>query len=440
VIILTVTNRFILLIGAGITLLIGAYFFGISLIIFIIYNLLCLSLLILDYFLTPDSDIFQIERIGDEKLSIYEKEKISFTVHNKGHKKEYLELKDEMPNFHFICKDKIMKGYILPNDKKIFQYEVEPKKRGAFTFENLHVRYESRLKLCMKQFKVSLNKEYKVYPNLKNLHKYRMAICHNRRYQNGQKALKMLGNGTSFESLREYVSGDEYRKINWKATAREHKPIVNQYEPEKNQHVHILIDTGRPMSYSIRGQKKLDIAINTALILSDIVNQNGDKSALMAFNTSVQNMIMANKGVGHRNKMMEALYHIQPTKDTANYEEAFYYLKRKERHRSLVFIFTDFDTIEEAEDMMKVLPILSKTNIVALILMENESLEKLVDKKVDNDEDIFKKGVAIEFLEERKKMIAKLNKKGVLCIECPAEKIAITTINKYLQIKNRMYF
>ena len=90
---------------------------------------------------------------------------------------------------------------------------------------------------------------------------------------------------------------DEYRKITWKASARGDKPFINQYEPEKDQHVYFFIDTGRPMSYSIRGYNKLDIVVNTALILSDVVNQNGDLSGLLLFNTEVDNMIAPVKGI-----------------------------------------------------------------------------------------------------------------------------------------------
>jgi len=432
------TKRFIYILGTGIIVIGAFYFAGLHLTAFIIYNLICFSVLLLDYFLSPSSEQFEIERIGEDKLSIYEDEKIKLRVYNKSNRKVYMEIKDEIPDFHFEADEKIAKGYVMPHNKEDFEYKVIPKKRGTFKFGNIHFRYESNLKLCMKQFKAVLPREYKVYPNLQDLKKYRLAVYNNKFYQVGDKSFKMLGKGTQFESLRDYVLGDEYRKINWKATARENRPIINQYEPEKNQHVYILIDTGRPMSYSVRGYKKLDLAINTGLVLSDIVNQNGDKSGLMIFNTEVNNLIMPGKGNNHRNRLMEALYHVQHTNDASNYEEAFYHLKRKERRRSLIVLFTDFDTIEEAEEMTVVLSILSKNNIVMLILMEDEKLEKMSSISAEKESVIFNKGVALEILRERRKIIHKLNSKGIMCIESPPEKLAINVINKYLHIKNRM--
>jgi uncharacterized protein (DUF58 family) len=434
-----ITKRFVYLLCGGILLLILAVFLNNSFTIIIIYNLICAALLIIDYFIAIDERDISIERIGTYKLSIYEKEVIGIQVYNKGNYKLQVELVDEIPDFYFQTENKIMKGTVSVRSKNNFQYFIFPTKRGAFTFGNIHVKCEGRLKLCTKIFKVKLNQEYKVYPNMKNLRKYRLNMCNNRSFKQGQKTLKIMGKGTSFESLREYVAGDEYRKINWKATARGNKPILNQYEPEKNQHVHILIDTGRVMSYSVRGYRKLDLVVNTALILSDIVNQNGDKSGLMIFNTKVDNMIMPGKGAGHRGEIMDALYHIDSTNKTSNYDEAFYYLKKKERHRSIVFFFTDFNTVEEAENILKVLPAISKTNLVVIILIKNESIEVISSLQIKSKEDLFNKGVALEVIDERRKIINLLNRKGILCVECAPEKLEYTVVNKYIQVKNRTY-
>lgn len=434
-----ITNRFVYLLCCGILFLILALFLNNSFSIFIIYNLICASLLIIDYFISINEGDIIIERNGRNKLSIYEKEAISIQVYNKGSYAVVMELKDEIPDFYFQIENKIMKGRVRPREKKNFKYFIFPTKRGAFSFENMHVKCEGKLKLCTKIFKIKLHREYKVYPNIKNLRKYKLNICNNRSFRQGQNTLKMIGKGTSFESLREYTTGDEYRKINWKATARENKPILNQYEPEKNQHVYVLIDTGRAMSYTVRGFRKLDLVVNTALVLSDIVNQNGDKSGLLIFNTKVDDMIMPGKGTGHRRKIMNALYHIDNTKKTSNYDEAFYYLKKKERHRSIVFFFTNFDTLEEAESILKVLPVISKNNIVVIVLIKNNSIEVISSLKIKSKEDLFNKGVALEILDERRKIINLINRKGILCVECAPEKLEYTVVNKYIQAKNRTY-
>lgn len=419
--------------------LILALFLNNSLTLFLIYNFICAALLIIDYFISIGESDISLLRNGGDKLSIYEKQELGIQIFNKSNYKLYVEIEDEIPFYYFQTENSRMKGTVMPREKSDFKYFIYPTKRGAFTFENVHVKCEGRLKLCTKIFKVLLHCDYKVYPNMNNLRKYKLNMCNNRSFKQGQKTLKTIGKGTSFESLREYVAGDEYRKINWKATARGNKPILNQYEPEKDQHVHILIDTGRAMSYTVRGFRKLDLVVNTALVLSDIVNQNGDKSGLMVFNTKVEHMIMPGKGPGHRGKIMDALYHIDNTNQTSNYEIAFYYLKKKERHRSIVFFFTDFSTVEETESIFKVLPAISKNNLVVIILIKNESIELISSIQLKNKEDLFNKGVALEILDERRKIINLLNKKGILCIECAPEKLEYTVVNKYIQVKNRTY-
>lgn len=435
-----VTRRFIWLIAAGVPFVFAGYFIGLAVPFFVLYNVLCFIVLSLDVYLTPSSDIFEVERIGDDKLSIYERETISIRVYNKSDNKLRVQLKDSIPDFYFENTGGIVKRDILPHGREVLEYQVTPRKRGAFTFGDIYIRYTSKLGFCLKAFKVSEKREYKVYPNLKSLRKYHMSVCNNRKYKIGFKNMKMMGTGTSFESLREYMTGDEYRKINWKATAREDRPIINHYEPEKDQHVYSLIDCGRPMSYSIRGFNKLDMAVDTALVLSDIVNQNGDKSGLLTFNTELQSFVSPGKGSGHRNRIMETLYHIEHTNYTSNYEEAFIYLKKNERHRSILFLFTDFDSIEEAEEMLKLLTLLSKNNIVVIILIKNESLEEIAKSKAKTEDEVFSKGVAIELLLDRRNIINRLNKLGVMCMECEIENVELNTINKYLQIKNRMYF
>lgn len=431
------TKRFLSLLSLGVIFLILAWTIHISLTVFIFYNVFCAVLLVVDYFISNNQDFIVIKRLGDEKLSIYEKEEISFEVYNKRDSILHIQLKDEIPDFHFNVEKKIMQGIVMPHEKKLFRYFVVPTKRGIFSFKKLHIKYEGKLKFCSIIFKMDLTREYKVYPNLKNLRKYRLNLTKNPLLKQGEKTLKLKGKGTSFESLREYVTGDEYRKINWKATARSNKPIVNEYEPEKNQHVYAFIDAGRTMSYTIRGYRKLDMAVNTALVLADVVNQNGDKMGILQYNIKVNNMIMPSKGVEHRNKILEALYKIDHTNETSNYEEAFYHFKKKERHRSIIFIFTDFETEEEADNMLKALPIISTNHVVVIILMKNEGLVKIAFSNIKDKQDIFNKGVALELLEERRKIINLLNRKGVMCIECPPENLEFTAVNKYIQIKHK---
>lgn len=436
---MAITRRFAYLLSGGVLLLIPAALLHVSLTIFVLYNMVCFSLLIIDYFVSAFEPFLSAERCGEENFSLYERETVNIQVHNKSGVKLHLELKDEAPDLHFKVESPLMKGFVGAHERKLFEYWVTPTKRGSFSFGSVHVKCGGRLGLCMRLFRIDLKRQYKVYPNMKNLRKYRLGICNNRLFRQGQRSLAAPGHGTSFESVREYLHGDDYRKINWKATARISKPMLNQYEPEKNQHVYILLDTGRPMGLTIRGNRKLDLAVNTALVLIDVINQNGDLSALMNFNTSVDSMILPGKGIDHRKQLFEALYNVECTKHTSNFDEAFLYFKKKERHRSILFIFTDFETVEEAEYLIRVLPIISRNNIVVIPLIKNESQQKIISAEARDQQELFNKGVALELADERRRIVHVLNRKGVFCFECSAEKLEYNAVNKYIQVKNRTY-
>jgi len=410
---------------------------GAELLVFMVYNLLLLGFYVTDIVIAPKPDVIKIARQEDEKLYFKTTNKIMFRVRNSHHNDLNVTLKDEISDFHFKVSDSDMEKKVPAGGESIFSYIVTPTKRGAFTFPSVHVRYQGYFGLCYRYFSVDLAKEFKVYPNLGDLSKYRLIITKHRLLMNGQKRIPKRGMGFEFESLREYVPGDDYKKINWAGTARANKLIVNQYEAEKNQPVYIVLDTGRAMSYSIRGYKKLDYSINAALILSDIVGQKGDNSGLMVFDTEVSTLIKPGKGSAHRNEMMEALYHIMDSEMSSDYVGAFIHLLGVQKQRSIVFIFTDFETSEEARELTEAVSILARKHVPVVILCVNESLEKISKGSAKDVRRVFNEAMAESLLDERKTLVRSLNLRGAICIETYAENFAIDTVNQYLVLKDR---
>lgn len=433
------TSKFIKIVSAGLIPVgfIGFFNVNTGLIFFLLYNAAVFGLFLVDVFITPNESILTVTRDSEAKLYFKTGNSIEFKVKNNYQRPVSIELKDNLPNFHFTIVSSAMKKNISPFQDEIFSYNVMPTKRGSFIFKSIFVRYTGLLGLCKKQYEIKEPFEYKVYPNLKNISKYRLIVQKHRLLTMGNRRINLRGNGTEFESMREYVEGDDYRKINWMASARENKLIVNQYEAEKNQPVYIMLDTGRSMSYSIRGYKKLDYAINAAIILSDIVNQKGDNSGLMVFNTDVLTLIPPGKGETHRNEFMEALYHIEDTRESSDYENAFFELVNRQKRRSIVFIFTDFETGEEVKELVAAIPILSKRHVPVIITMVNESLEKITRQNSKSLKGTFDEGMAEKLILDRQKIIRSLNQRGLLCVETPAEEFALSAVNQYLLLKQR---
>lgn len=405
--------------------------------IFIIYNSILLILVLVDFYISKVT--FEISRDFDPNLSLYADENIGFVIYNKSNRPLSIRIKDTVPDFRFELLSDTAQGVVMPHEKKRLNYVLKPKKRGIYSFTDLHVAYLSRLKLLYKHITYDMKVEVKVYPNIKDLRKYRLMVFGGYIMRGGKKVWNKRGEGLEFESLREYVYGDAYSKINWKATAGMNKPIVNQYEVEKNQDIIALIDSGRAMSYEVRGYKKLDLAINTALILSDIANLSGDKSGLMVFNMEVQQYVKPGSGGMHRNKLLEALYTIDYSRNASNFGSAFAYLSHQQKKRSLVFMFTEFETMDEAHEYMKVLPQVARQHLVIMFMMIKEKVVSLTNETASTDEALFLKGSALEILEDRKKIIANLRRTGIMCVECLPDTLTTEVINHYIQLKRRHF-
>ena len=433
------TKRFVILVALGLVPL-GFFVFasgGSAMLIFLSYNTLILALFVADFILTPSKNAVSVYRQADTKLYFKALNHIELKIKNNWTSNLKIEIKDDLPDWHFEIISRDMMKKVPPGEESIFSYEVLPKKRGAYTFNNVYVRYDGVLGLCKKYVTLNIPEEFKVYPNLKDLSKYRLIMQKHRLLTHGQKRITLRGNGSEFESLRDYVDGDDYRKINWMATARMNKLIVNQYEAEKNQPVYVLLDTGRSMSYSIKGYKKLDYSINAALILSDIVNQKGDNSGLLVFNTDIAGLVPAGKGEAHRNTLMEALYHVEDSNTVSDYHGAFFHLLSVQKRRSIVFIFTDFETTEEAKELLEAVPIISRRHVPVIVLTVNESLENIAKATGSTVQGIYNEAMAESLLAERKGIIRALNQRGVICLETYAENFAIDTVNQYLLLKER---
>ena len=427
-----VTRRFAILAMMGIPLLFVGVIApaAITALIFWVYNLVIFALLAVDFILSPPAFSLKVRRANeDAKLSHKAVNRVSFFVYNPSHFQLQISALDTISDRHFKVSNENMQHSLSPGEERLFTYDITPSKRGAFTFSKIHLKAQGLLGLSTKYHTHDCPMEFKVYPNLKDLGRYRLMVQNNRLLGQGDKTIRLFGTGTEFESLRPYVEGDDYRKINWLVTARTGHHIVNNYQIEKNQPIFLMIDSGRPMSYSINGYKKLDYAINAALVLADIVGQKGDQSGLLVFDTKVQNLIKPGKGAAHRNRLMEALYHIEESRSTSNYEEAFRTLCRNQKRRSIVFIFTDFETLEEGSELTRHIALLKRRHFPIVVFMKNEELIALSD-----NDDQYVQEVAQDFLQERKQLLRMLNAMSIPNVETEAEKFSLAAVNQYLGI------
>ncbi|MCL2049511.1 MAG: DUF58 domain-containing protein [Defluviitaleaceae bacterium] len=443
---MSVTKTFICLAFAGVAAVFATWVYGGAYFaVFAFWNITILGLFLLDMCITPKKANLQVRRAANDKLYFLAENELTIYVRNNSWAALDVEVRDEaVRHFDTVAHSKAL---LIPNgEQEQFSYTLIAQKRGCFEFKHVYIRYRGVLGLCVKYAKFLCPIEFKVYPNVKDLSKYRLMLQNHRLLPIGDRSIKNYGMGSDFESLRPYVDGDDYRRINWRATSRENKLIVNQFQIERNQPVYILLDISRPMSYSVGGYKKLDYAINAALILSDIVTQNGDKAGLMVFDSQVRAHIAPGQGAAHKTHIMDTLYTVEDNRSTADYGGAFQALCQKQKRRSLVFIFTDFEIPEEARELIFNMKMLKRKHLPVVIFMENENLNELCaasplvasadgrDKpRPRGRADRLLRDTAREFKEEREDMFRYLSAMGIPNVESSAEEFAAAAVNRYIR-------
>ncbi len=425
---------FLFLLGI-IPVLIGSLI-GIGLYILIGYNLILFVMYFVDAKITPWPSSFEFERECDEKLSLGIDNEVIIKIRNNSDYHIYMEIRDDIPDYFKVDRH-LLEIDIEPHFDNRVLYNVIPIKRGNYLFGDVHFRYPGVLKLCRKQGVSNLKNEYKVYPNLKDLRKYTLKSIKKINQIQGNKNIRKYGIGTEFESLKEYVEGDDYKKINWTSTARQNKIIVNSYEPEKNQNVFVIIDTSRVMNTEIDNIKKLDYSINSAFTLTQLALENGDNVGLMVFDNEVKRFVKPGKGIGHFQIIAENLYDIHESFVTSNYEESLKYLNNFQKRRSLLCIFTEPLNSEETISLAKKLKTFAKRHLPIVIAVKDSKINYIANKKVSNSYDVYNKSAALKLVEEREKMINIYKQYGIIYIDTEPDKLSIEVLNSYLNIKER---
>ncbi|NLD49644.1 MAG: DUF58 domain-containing protein [Clostridiaceae bacterium] len=431
------SKLFTILLAVGTIPILIASLIGLEFYMFIIYNILLVVLFIIDLRITPGKEELEVSRICDNKLSMGTENDIIISIRNNSNYYLDIEALDEIPQF-MKTKRSIVKFRAVPHYDTEGRYVVIPEKRGEFTFGKIHVGYRGILRLCHKTGKYDLEERYKVYPNLKDLSRYGLAAIKRNQLIQGVKRVRNYGAGTEFESLKEYNEGDDYRKVNWLATARANKLIVNTYEPEKNQQVMIMLDSSRVMNSEIDFIKKLDYAINSSFLLADIAIKKGDNVGVMVFDSSVKRYIKPGKGVGQFQLIAENLYNVEENFVSADYAGALTYLNQYQNRRSLLCIFTELFNADEAIQLSLALKNIAKSHVPLVITIKDMRIYQISESRIKETKDIFLKTASMKLIEEREKIQKIFNESGIAVVDVPPDKLSVEVVNKYLAMKSML--
>ena len=263
-----------------------------------------------------------------------------------------------------------------------------------------------------------------------------MAI-HNQLSELGIKKVRKVGHNIEFEHIKEYVVGDDFRTVNWKATARKNELMVNLYQDEKSQNIYSLIDKGRMMQMPFEGMSLLDYAINSSLVLSNIAIKKDDKAGIMTFEKSFDGFLPASKRRNQMHLILNFLYNQSTTFGEADYSSLYVQLKHRVKRRSLLLLYTNFESIHSLDRQLPYFQKLAKDHLVVVIFFENTELDELVNAPVKDTLSIYQKVIAEQFAFEKTQVVKILRKHGIQTILTKPQELSIRVINKYIELKAR---
>ncbi|WP_456439978.1 DUF58 domain-containing protein [Psychroserpens sp.] len=375
-------------------------------------------------------------RVLPDKLSNSDDNLIPLTINNHYPFKVHIDVIDELP-IQFQKRDFSYKVLLKPGEDHSFNYEVRPVERGEYTFGNLNIYSSSHLRIVKRKYQFQNEQMVPVYPSFIQMQKYDFLAIGNHLTQIGLKKIRRIGHTSEFEQIKDYVIGDDYRTVNWKATAKRAQLMVNQFQDEKSQPIYSIIDSGRVMKMPFNGLKLLDYSINSTLAFSNVALKKHDKVGLLTFSKQIENFLPAIHKLTYLNKILEALYNINTEFTDSDYGLLYAQIKRKVTHRSLLLLYTNFEHISALKRQLPYLQAISKKHMLVVILFENTELETLISADAEDIQSIYHKTIAEKFAYEKRLMVKELQKYGIQSILTAPEELTINTINKYLEIKAR---
>lgn len=429
-----ITLRFYIAMGVCIFLYIVSFFYNplysIANIIFVVVVLLVLA----DYFFIffsakpPTASRTVSERLSNGEDNLVQIEiinKMSFTIH--------LQLIDELP-MQMQERNMHMARTLQPKENTQIKYTIRPTQRGIYKFGNIILYFQSQLGLVQRRQVIAAEESVSVFPAFSQLGRYAL-IAQATTSEQGSKRMRKIGQSMEFEQIKDYVSGDDIRTINWKATARKGTLMVNNYTDEKSQQVYCVIDKGRLMKMPFYGLSLLDYAINATLALSNICLQKQDKIGLISFSDKMGSIIAADRKPVQREKIVQVLHKEATNFMESDYEMLYMQVRNKLKQRSLLILFTNFESLNGLKRQVNYLRSIAKHHLLLVIFFENTELTKLSGATAHNVEDVYVKTIADKLAYEKRMVVKELQQYGILSVLSSPQNLTVNAINKYLELK-----
>lgn len=376
----------------------------------------------------------KVERQVQDRLNLGDENHVVLTITN---------LSGQPINFSMIegypvemqDRTSVLNGTILGRASKSFNYTFTPKTRGTFKFGDVFIVIRSMFFMASRRVDIPLTQSFDVYPSVLQMKKYELLVFQQQKTTSGIKKIRRLGNNSEFEQIKNYVQGDEIRTVNWKATSRRNELMVNQFQEEKSQSIYCILDKSRNMQMEFDDLSMLDYSINSALVFSNIALRKGDKAGLITYSDKIGTMLAAEKSSGQMRRIQEALFNQKTHYKEGNYEVLYNSIRRTIKQRSLLMLFTNFETEFSMRRALPMLRRLNQKHVLVVVFFQNKELEELAYKPSKSIQEVYQSTVAERMISLKAKMARELRQNGIQTVLTLPEDLSINTINKYLELK-----
>lgn len=398
-------------------------------------DVVLLVLLVLDALAIPAAEQLTAERRAPARVSLGAQAEVEVRLDNRTTRRVRVRVTDDLPIVLERVGDDVRDVWVPARREERVGYAVKTVRRGDGVFGDLHLRVAGPLGLAWRQRRIARADAVRVIPGVLEVKRYRLLGMRNRLREAGFRSVRQRGEGGAFESLREYVRGDDPRTLDWKASARRGSLIVRQFELERRQNVVIVIDAGRLMTQKVGDRERLDYALTAALLLADVARVHDDAVGLLVFSDKVETFIPPARN--SLTRLADALGEVHAKMVEPNYPAAFTYLARQVRRRSLLVLFTDLIDPLASAAVVSQLSRAADRHLPLAVAIRNPDLEAAAAQPATDEASVYRRAAAEELLQARAAALAAMQRAGVLVADTRPGDAVPAVVNRYLDVKRR---
>ena len=402
------------------------------------FDIILIAAAVLDYVISrklPDG--VTSRREFDRRMAIGDQSEVRIIVENLSDRDLHLKLKDEYPATMRLENSREAEMQLGAHESASFSYFLTPVRRGRYEFGTTVVRFKSKLGLVWCQTDVGGAQAVKVYPNMRRAREIELKALGARSFLAIQRRAVRRGEGREFESMRDYVRGDELRHISWTATARRNRLTTRQYQIERDQTVMIALDGGRLMTGRVNDETKFDTAIHASLALMSACGRAGDNCGLAVFGRRVKKYLPPKRGLEHMDAVLEALHDMEPELIEPSYARAFQFIASNSKKRAFVVVLTDLVDKESSKELINSLRLLRPRHLPLVVTIGDRDLNSSVSQRPEDIKDVFVQSAAEEIIHQREQALRLVESLGGLALDVTTQTLGPKLLETYLRVKER---